>query len=280
MARRSPAFSPERPSLEYLAHRGPQPVVEGDLGEIGVPGIVFAPQTGPRCAAVVLAHGYLQPVGRYAETLRLLASWGFVAAAPATERALLPAPGALAIDVRRALDRLADAKLARGRVTVDRSRLAVIGHGMGGAAAALAAAAAAPRLAAVVTVNASAVGGAVLTAAAAAAVPSLHILARPGSRGVDEGEALAGAWAGPARALVVKGAHPLDFVEGKHLTSTLVGHRSARPVRHTERTLIAAFLLAELGGQQQLSAELDGPLHGVRTLPPKAQESALDATAR
>src|SRR5699024_7342169 len=86
MARRALPYSSSRPSVEYLSHLGPHRVSVGELSAIGVRGVVFAPVTGPRCPAVVFGHGWLQPVGRYADTLRYLASWGFVAAAPDTAR--------------------------------------------------------------------------------------------------------------------------------------------------------------------------------------------------
>ena len=61
---------------------GPYEIVAGDLSGIGMRGLVFAPFTGPRRPAVVLGHGYLQPVSRYAGTLRFLASSGFAPPLP------------------------------------------------------------------------------------------------------------------------------------------------------------------------------------------------------
>jgi dienelactone hydrolase len=269
MSRRKLGPSSSRPTLEYLHHRGPHRVVAGDLTAIGIPGLVFAPFTGPRCPAVVLGHGYLQPVRRYADTLRFLASWGFVVAAPATEGGILPSHSGLAMDLSRTLDRLADAKLHRGRVTVDAKRLAVMGHGIGAGAAVLAAAADAPAVQAAVTVFASPTSPSAVAAASRVTVPGLHLIggsdriADPAS----DGQALARAWGGPAQVRRVKRARRLGFTEGTHFTSRLLGDQPSRSVAATVRTLVTAFLLRHLDGQDQLADELEGKIGGTTLLP-------------
>ncbi len=252
--------SSSRPTLEYLRHRGPHDVVTGDLTGIGMEGLVFAPFTGPRCAAVVLGHGYLQPVRRYANTLRFLASWGFVAAAPATEGGILPSHSGLALDLSRTLDRLADAKLHNGRVTVDPQRLAVMGHGIGGGAAVLAAAANAPAVQATVTVFASSTSPSAVAAAPRVTTPGLHVIGGSDSLADprSDGRALARAWGGPVELRRVERARHLAFAEGKHLTSRLLGDEPSRAVTATIRTVVTAFLLLHLAGQDQLADELDG----------------------
>lgn len=255
MARRAEPFSSTRPSWEYLTHRGPHEVVAGTLDEIGLPGVVFAPETGPRCPLLVFGHGYLQPVDRYGYLLRHLASWGFVAAAPATERGIAPSAAGLALDMARVWDRLAEAKLHRGRVTVDRKRLALAGHGVGGAAAVLAAAEAPTK--AVVTVFASA--AAALSAAPRVNAPALHIVA--GADGMvdeDEGGAvLAARWGGESRLAVIKRARHLSATEGKHLSSTLLGQPGSAKVRASVSLWTTAFALCHAAGQSQLADEID-----------------------
>lgn len=268
MARAKALFSVERPSLEYLAHRGPHEVVAGDLDPIGLPGLVFAPDTGPRLPTVVLAHGYLQPARRYADTLRYLASWGFVAAAVGTEGGPLPSHSGLAIDLRRALDRLCEASLNRGRVTVDRKRLALIGHGIGGGAAVLAAAAGAPAVQACVTLFAAPTSPSAVAAAARVTAPGLHLIGS-GDKLTDtagDGAALATAWAGPVQLRRLKGAHHLDATEGRHLTSTLLGHKPSGSTLQAIRTLTTAFLLQHVAGQEQLAGELAGTVAGATLL--------------
>lgn len=259
-SRKQPSPSSSRPTLEYLRHRGPYDVVAGDLSGIGMRGLVFAPFTGPRVPAVVLGHGYLQPVSRYAGTLRFLASWGFVAAAPATERGILPSHSGLALDLSRTLDRLADAKLHKGRVTVDAKRLAVMGHGIGAGAAVLAAAAGMPAVQATATIFASPTSPSAVAAAARVTTPGLHLVARSDEIADPDadGEALARAWGGPVQLRRVNRAHHLAFAEGKHFTSRLLGDQPSRSATATIRLLVTAFLLLHLDGQDQLAEELDG----------------------
>jgi dienelactone hydrolase len=269
MSRSIPGPSSSRPTIEYLRHRGPHRVVSGDLAAIGIPGVVFAPFTGPRCPAVVFGHGFLQPVGRYADTLRMLASWGFVAAAPATERGILPSHSGLAMDMSRTLDRLADAKLHNGRVTVDGRRLAAMGHGIGGGAAVLATAAGAPPVQATVTIFASPTSPSAVDAATRITTPGLHLVG--GSDRLDDpdtgGAALARAWGGPVQLRRIKRARHLSVTEGKHITSTLLKDRPSRSVAATTRTLVTAFLLVHLAGQDQLAEELDGKIGGTTLIP-------------
>jgi pimeloyl-ACP methyl ester carboxylesterase len=267
MRRKKERYSSEHPSMEYLSHRGPYRVAAGEMDEIGLPGIVFAPETGPRCPAVVWAHGYLQPVGRYAGTLRYLASWGFVAAAPAVEGGPLPSHAGLALDVSRTLDCLADTKLGGGRVTVDHTRMAVAGHGIGGGAAVLAARAAAPPVSAVVTVFATETSPSAVAAASTVMVPALHLVAaKDGIASASAGgAALAHAWGGQAQLRRVKGATHLAIAEGKHWTATLTGEDAVARTQRSIRTLTTAFLMLHTAGHGQLADEMEGTVEGTVT---------------
>lgn len=262
MSARKDIYSSSRPSLEYLMHRGPHSVVAGDLDSIGIRGIVFAPHTGPRCPAVVFGHGYLQPAARYANTLRFLASWGFVAAAPDTERSPLPSHRGLALDLSRTADRLADAKLHNGRVTVDAQRIALVGHGIGGGAAVLAAAAGRPKIQAVATLFAAPTSPSAVRAAADVTCAGMHIIGSDDDM-VDEqsgGAAIARAWGGPVQLRRIRGAQHLSIAEGKHLTSRLLGQQASRSTLRTVRAALAAFLLVHIAQHEYLADELGGAI--------------------
>lgn len=250
--------STDRPTLEYLLHRGPHEVASGDLAPTGIPGLLFAPQTGPRCPAVVFGHGYLQPVRRYAPLLRFLASWGFVAIAPATERGPLPSHTGLALDMRRALEGVLTAKIGRGRVTVDPHRLAVAGHGIGGGAAVLAAQAAPRAVTAVVTVAAAPVRPSAVLAAADVTAPGLHLVGDGDRFAGDEegGAALAAAWGGPVQLRSIRRAGHLAFTDGKHWTSTLAGEKPSAAAMRTVASATAAFLMLHTAGHDQLAEEV------------------------
>ena len=276
---RKVAPSAERPSIDYLTHLGPHEIAAGELTEIGLRGIVFAPQTGPRVPVVVLGHGYLQPVDRYAPLLQFLASWGFVAAAPATEGGLLPSHAGLALDIARTADRLAETKLNNGRVTVDPGRIAVIGHGIGGGAAVLAAAAGAVPVRATATMFASATSPSAVAAAAGVATPGLHLVGSADTVATRDtgGEAIARAWGGPVQLRRIRGATHLSVVAGRHFTSTLLGDRGSRAVRRAVATTVTAFLLLHLGGHSQLAEALAGRVAG--TVPVDLTPAAGDLPA-
>ena len=138
-------------AVAQLSRPGPHRVLRGDLGIMGIPGIVFAPEEGLGLPAVAFGHDWLQPAERYADLLRHLASWGFVTAAPGNHRGGLPSHAGFAADLRTTLEVCAGVRLGDGRISVDARRTALAGHGIGGGAALLAAVNA-PRVAAVVTI--------------------------------------------------------------------------------------------------------------------------------
>ncbi len=251
----------DRPSLEYLAHRGPHRVAAGNLADGGIPGLVFAPVSGRGLPALALSHGWLQPARRYANTMRYLASWGFVVVAPDTEKGPIPSHGAMALDVTAALHLVADARLGNGRVRVDDRKLGIIGHSIGGGAAVLAAAAD-PAVGAVVTVTAAATKPSALEAAGRVRVPGLHLVGDDDDMAEGDGAAIAQSWAGPALLRTVKGTSHLGLSEGSHWTTTVTRSGNEKRIQQVVRLLATAFLLRHLTGQDQLAGELEGKVKG------------------
>jgi dienelactone hydrolase len=255
------SISIDRPSLEYLSHRGPHRVAAGNLADAGMPGLVFAPTSGRGLPAVALSHGWLQPARRYSDTMRYLASWGFVVVAPDTERGPIPSHGAMAMDLTTALDLVATGKLGNGRVRVDPEKLGVIGHSIGGGAAVLAAAARSG-IGAVVTVTAAATHPSAVEAAARVRVPGLHLTGADDDMAEGDGSSIAAAWAGEAQLRTVKGASHLGLAEGSHWSSTLTGSGNEKRIQHLVRLLATAFLLRHLTDGEQLADELEGKVRG------------------
>ena len=181
MARRQEP-SVDRPTLEYLEHLGPHRVAVGDLSAAGMHGVVYGPVSGRGLPAVALGHGWLQPVHRYANTMRYLASWGIVVVAPQTERGPLPSHAGMARDLSVALRLVAGGKLAGGVISVDGRKVGVLGHSIGGGAAVLAAATD-PAVKAVVTVTAAETRPSAVAAAGNVLAPGLA----PGRRGRRDG---------------------------------------------------------------------------------------------
>lgn len=105
-------------------------------------GATPAPSTTP-WPAMCFGHGFLCPPALYAQTMRHLASWGFVVIAPQSALELFPSHGAYAADLRQSLYWLRDESRNPGSVwfgRVSTNRWGLSGHSMGGGTDLLAAA--------------------------------------------------------------------------------------------------------------------------------------------
>jgi len=146
------------------------------------PGAQFAADAAP-APAIAFGHGFLAPAGSYASTLGRLAAAGFVVVAPDSERGYVPSHVRLAGDLRRALTwAISDeGGVFGGRGAVDRGRLGLAGHSMGGGCAILAAAGTTgdvgPGLRAVATLAAARTRPSALRAASRLTVPVLFVAA-------------------------------------------------------------------------------------------------------
>jgi len=256
-----------REAVARLADRGPHEVLRGDLGMIGMPGVVFAPVEGLGLPAVAFGHDWLQPVARYAALLRHLASWGFVVAAPDSQRGALPSHARFAADLRTALDVCVGVRLGDGRISVDGRRTALAGHGIGGGAALLAGAETA-RLAAVVTLAAAQTRPSALDAARRVTAPTLHIAAGRDTVVPPAGHAepLAAAAGGPVWLRTLRKAQHSGFLDGRHWSDLLLtGGPSAR-TRKLTRALVTAFLLRYLTDEDRADVLVDGKVKGTELI--------------
>lgn len=121
-----------------LSRRGPYGVDRGDLGFTGTPGTVYVPRGATSPAPVVgWAHDWTKGPGDYVDTLKHLASWGFVVVAPATDRSPRPNHQHFADHLSSAIENTLQATLGRGSVRADPRRIGVAGHGLGGGISAL-----------------------------------------------------------------------------------------------------------------------------------------------
>jgi pimeloyl-ACP methyl ester carboxylesterase len=257
MARTDPAV---RRTAEELSRPGPHPVASGDLAAAGIPGVVFTPRSGLGLPAVAFGHGWLQPTARYEELLRHLASWGLVAAAPATQRNALASHSQFAADLRRTLDVCAGVRLGDGAISVDPGRLALAGHGMGGGCAVLAAAADG-RCRAVVTLALAETMPSALTAARGCTMPGLHVAGAKDllAPAIGHAEPVTRAWAGPAQLRTLPNASHLGYTSGQHWTDLLIGSSPEFGTRRISRALMTAFLLTHLTGTNDYDALLAEP---------------------
>jgi len=236
-----------RRSFDELSRHGPHRVLRGDLERVGMPGVVFTPESGVELPAVAFGHGWLQPTSRYEELLRHLASWGVIVVAPATQQGVLPSHRQFAADLGTALDLCAGVQLGDGSISVDPGRLGVAGHGMGGGCAVLAAAAD-QRCKAVVTLALTQLLPSVLDAARRAVMPGMHLaggkdrVAPP----VGHAEPVSRVWAGPVQLRTLPKASHLGFLSGRHWSDLVLDGSPEHATRRISRALVTAFLLRHL----------------------------------
>lgn len=258
-----PVADKPKDAVRQLSAPGPHRVLRGDLGMVGTPGIVFAPEAGLGLPAVVFAHDWLQPAERYADLLRHLATWGFVTAAPSNHRGVLPSHPAFAADLRSTLEVCAWVRLGDGKISVDARRTALVGHGIGGGVA-LMAAVGRPRLGAVITIAAAQTHPGVIDAARALTVPALHIAAGKDTVAAPDGHALqiAAATGGPTWLRTIPKAGHTGFLDGSHWSDLLLAGRPDAKVRRLTRALVTAFLLRHLCDERGADVLIDQKVPG------------------
>lgn len=235
-----------RSSFATLTRRGPHRVLRGDLAFAGIPGIVYTPAFGYHLPGVAFGHDWLADTDNYDGTLEHLASWGIVAAAPDTQRGLVPSVLTLAHDLSSTLDVISGVRLGPGQISVAPEKLALAGHGFGASAAVLAATTTQAK--AVVAVFPSVTKPSAEAAAAQLKVPGL-VLATPDDATSLRTDALevAEAWDG-AVLRVVKKARAGGLAEKRRFTRLLGFPGSSDETQKTVRALMTGFLLFHLTG--------------------------------
>ena len=239
-----------------LGRRGPYGVDTGDLGFTGTPGSVFVPRDAPSPAPVVgWAHDWTKGPQYYTDTLKHLASWGFVVVAPATDRGGRPNHQHFADHLSASIEDVLQARLGRGTVRADPRRIGLAGHGLGGGVAALLASQRTDIDAVAMVFPTETVPSAAERAMLVDA-PALLLSAAGGVHGEDARE-LHLAWRGELVHRRLDKAIETGLVE----RNSLVGQIGlADPDRRTQRTvrpLLAGYLLATLAGDDDYAAFAD-----------------------
>ena len=256
--------------LSTLSKRGPHRVMEGDLGYTGLPGKVYAPADGRDLPAVAFGHDWRRDISAYEETLRHLASWGIVVAAPNTETGLRPDHKGFAADLDTAMQILAGVQVGNGNITVSPGKLAIAGHGMGGGAAVLASVDN-QKVQTTVAIYPANVAPSAVEAARNLFVPGLII--RPGEDANSlcspgNPAKLAYNWAGETVYAVIKKGDQQGFSEDG-LKKRLLGlGKSNSKAQATARGLITGYLLYQLNGEKKYAAfaEPEASGKGIETL--------------
>ena len=233
-----------------LTRRGPHRVLRGDLAFVGMPGIVYTPESGMNLAGVAFGHDWVAKADRYHRTLEHLASWGIVAAAPDTETGLAPSVLNLAFDLGSTLDIIAGVRLGPGKISVHPAKLGVVGHGFGGSAAVFAAAGMPAKPQAVAALFPTLTKPPAEEPAASLQVPGL-ILADPGDRMSLRSNAveLARVWR-PATLRNVNKVKAGGLVEGRRLARVVGLPGADRGTQKVVRALLTGYLLHTLTGDK------------------------------
>jgi dienelactone hydrolase len=253
--------NPAKRLFAELSGPGPHEVMRGELALVGLPGLLYTPRSGFGLPALAFGHGWLQPATRYRDLFRHLASWGFVVAAPATQRGPLPSHRLYAADLRTALDVCTGVRLGDGEISVDPDRLGIAGHSTGGGAAVLAAAEDS-RVRAVATIAPAETRPSAVTAAERCAMPGLHLacaedlIAPP----VAHAEPIAEAWQGPVSLRTLPKASHLGVTEGRHWSQLLLDGKAERATQRAARAMLTAFFLTRLGRTHEYLPLVDGDL--------------------
>jgi dienelactone hydrolase len=246
-----------------LALPGPHSVLRGDLGLVGLPGLIFTPRSGQDLPAVSFGHGWLQPPLRYHGLLRHLASHGIVMVAPSTHAGLLGSHRLFAADLLTALDACVKVRLGEGQVRVSADRLGLAGHSFGGGSAVLAAATD-PRVKAVGTMAAAESRPSAAEAARFCKMPGLHLTAADDlvAPAVANAGIIARNWAGPVQVRELSKAGHLGFTEGRHWSQLLLPGKGERRTQRMSRALLTAFFLKHLTGTSKYDDLLEDDVKG------------------
>lgn len=236
--------------FKALTRRGPHRVLRGELAFAGLSGVVYTPDAGMNLPGVAFGHDWLAGADRYEGTLEHLASWGIVAAAPATETSLAPSVLNLAYDLGTTLDIIAGVRLGPGKISVHPAKLGVVGHGFGGSAAVFAAAGMPAKPKAVIAIFPTVSAPPALEPAAGLQVPGL-ILADPGDPMSLRSNAieLARVWQS-ATLRTLKSVKASGLIEGRRLARVVGLQGADRGTQKIVRALMTGYLLHTLTGDK------------------------------
>ena len=268
-----------RKLFHALTRRGPHQVLRGDLAFAGIAGVVHTPASGYGLPAVAFGHDWLCDTDDYTETCRHLASWGIVAAAPNTQRGLVPSVLNLSADLGTTLDVITGVRLGPGQISVAPAKLGLAGHGFG-ASAAIFAAGARPATKAVVAVFPAVTKPSAEAAAAALKVPGL-VLATPDDDRSIRTDALevAGQWDGSLLRVVDK-SQAGSLAEERGLSGLLGIPRRSTTTQKTARALMTGFLLFHLTGDKAYREFADPETVFKRTSLPDEEAPAVTQEER
>lgn len=236
-----------------LSRRGPYGIDSGDLGFTGTPGAVFVPRGVSSPAPIVgWAHDWTKGPRHYVDTLKHLASWGFVVVAPGTDSSPRPHHQHFADHLSAAIEDALQATLGRGTVRADPRRIALAGHGLGGGVAALLASQRTD-IDSVAMVFPTETLPSAADRANTIDAPALLLSASGGVHGEDA-RALHESWRGEIVHRRLEKAIETGLVERNALLENIGLADPDRRTHRTVRPLLAGYFLATLAGDKTYAA--------------------------
>ncbi len=234
-----------------LSRRGPHRVLRGDLAFAGVPGVVYTPESGFNLPGIAFGHDWVTPTPSYAATLEHLASWGFVTAAPNTEKGVAPSVLNLSYDLGTTLDIITGVRLGPGQISVHPDKLGVAGHGLGGSAAVFAAAGLGDRIKAGAAIFPSATKPPAQEPAATLKIPGIVFAAPDDPTNIRfNAVELSRAWPGSVLRTVTK-SEATGLAEGRRMWKFIGLGGTHRGTQKSVRALLTGFLLYTLTGDKK-----------------------------
>lgn len=265
-------------------------MLRGDLGIVGMPGLVFTPADAGRYPAIAFGHGWLTGADRYRSLLYHLASWGIVVAAPDDQKRVMASDIALAAQMRAAASIVSNYSLGTGEITVDRDRIGFVGHGFGASAAVIAAGdqqllgQEARDVRGVVALFPAPTTQALPQAAKTATAPCLLLTGAGDLDNVDaNGLALARDYAGDVSLRTIPKATRAGIVERPSVKSLLGFAAVDRKSHSTVRAMTTGFLLYTLTGDPQYAGFADAEAQIGKTTVvdvDEAPQERLDSVSR
>ncbi|HHY07769.1 MAG TPA: hypothetical protein GX530_04455 [Corynebacteriales bacterium] len=237
-----------------LSYIGRRRVLRGDLADIGLKGYVFAPTGRVKAPVVFLLHDWLSPASFYKEWARHLASWGIACVVPSLDRALLTDAAALADETEDVIERLLTCPLGKGAAPLDRNRVGVFGHGLGGSVAALLAKRR-PSLNGIVAAYPTECVPDPVVKAAGCKVPALFVAPeKPALVNIDISRALGNTWGENAIVRCFPGATRVGLVSSSIFERLGLTEKDDPKVLKKQKATITGFFLAAVMGDKDYKA--------------------------
>ena len=262
-----------------LSYTGSKRVMRGELSDVHLEGVVFAPTGRTSVPTVIVIPDWLTPVGAYHELARHLASWGMACVVPKLKNNGLNDAADMTEQVAALVQSLRGMQLGNGTAQFDSDKVALLGHGLGGAVAAETAAKGVP-LKAVVAAYPTEATPSPLDFTARAAVPALVIAPEfPPLLSIDVSEDFANSWGASVVMRKVPGCTRMGMTGNSLLERFGLSETNDKKPLRAQTALMTGYLWYQLTGEKDFKgfAALDSEIAGTEVVLTEQQEDEAAA---